>query len=53
MMKKPTNIDEYLLSFHLDIQKKLEQMRNSIKKAAPKANEVISYGMPAFKLNGM
>ncbi len=53
MMKKPTNIDEYLLSFPIDIQKKLEQMRNSIKKAAPKANEVISYGMPAFKLNGM
>lgn len=53
MMKKPTNIDEYLLSFPIDIQKKLEQMRNSIKKAAPMANEVISYGMPAFKLNGM
>lgn len=53
MMKKPTNIDEYLLSFPIDIQKKLEQMRTSIKKAAPMANEVISYGMPAFKLNGM
>ncbi|TAL72206.1 MAG: hypothetical protein EPN88_05095, partial [Bacteroidetes bacterium] len=31
----------------------LEQLRVTIKKAAPKAEEIISYGMPAFKLNGV
>jgi uncharacterized protein YdhG (YjbR/CyaY superfamily) len=31
----------------------LEKLRKAIKQAAPKAEEVISYNMPAFKLNGM
>lgn len=52
-MEKPLNIDDYISAFPFDTQKLLEQMRSTIKKAAPKAEEVISYGMPAFKLNGM
>ena len=52
-MKKPVNIDEYIINFPVEIQKMLEQLRATVKKAAPQANEVISYGMPAFKLNGM
>jgi len=52
-MPKPINIDEYIASFPREIQKMLEQLRATITKAAPQANEVISYGMPAFKLNGM
>ncbi|MDE3144668.1 MAG: DUF1801 domain-containing protein, partial [Bacteroidota bacterium] len=35
------------------IQERLEQLRQTIKTAAPLALEVISYGMPAYKLNGM
>jgi len=50
--KKPANIDEYISAFPKDIQKLLQQIRNTIKKAAPKAEECISYGMPAFALNG-
>lgn len=46
-----TCIDEYISAFPPDIQKILNQLRTAIKKAAPKATEVISYGMPAFKQN--
>ena len=52
-MTKPINIDEYISGFPEETQKILEQLRATIKKAAPQADEVISYGMPAFKLNGM
>jgi len=50
---KPNNIDEYIASFPKEIQQLLEQVRITIKKAAPKAKEVISYSMPAFKSNGV
>lgn len=50
---KPKNIDEYIADFTPEIQTLLEQMRLAIKTAAPLAEEVISYQMPAFKLNGM
>ena len=53
IMTKPKDIDEYIRSYPKEIQKILEQFRVTIKKAAPQAEEVISYGMPAFKLNGM
>ena len=46
------NIDEYIAQFAPDIQKRLEQMRATIRKAAPEAEEAISYAMPTFKLNG-
>jgi uncharacterized protein YdhG (YjbR/CyaY superfamily) len=49
---KPTTIEEYIASFPDDVQKKLEQVRNTIRKAAPGAEEKISYGIPAFNLNG-
>jgi uncharacterized protein YdhG (YjbR/CyaY superfamily) len=44
-------IDEYIESFSIDIQQKLQLIRQTIHKAIPKAEEVISYQMPAFKLN--
>jgi uncharacterized protein YdhG (YjbR/CyaY superfamily) len=50
---KPNNIDEYIAGFPKDIQTLLEQVRTTIKEAAPQAEEVISYQMPAFKFNGM
>jgi uncharacterized protein YdhG (YjbR/CyaY superfamily) len=46
------NIDEYISAFPENIQYLLEQMRATIKKAAPRAEETIKYGMPAFTLNG-
>lgn len=50
---KFTGVDNYIAAFPDDTQKKLKQIRATIKKAAPKAEELISYNMPAFKLNGM
>ena len=49
---KPANIDEYIAGFPHEIQVLLEQVRATIRAAAPEAKEVISYGMPAYKLNG-
>ena len=46
-------IDKYISSFPEDTQKKLDQMRAIILKAAPGSEECISYKMPAYKLHGM
>ena len=51
-MKKQINIDDYITGFPPEIQQIFQQIRMTIKKAAPDSEEVISYGMPAFKLNG-
>lgn len=48
----PMTIDEYIADYPKDVQKLLEQVRNTIKKAAPKAEEKINYGIPTFTLNG-
>jgi uncharacterized protein YdhG (YjbR/CyaY superfamily) len=53
IMEKAANTDEYIKSFPGETQKILEQMRSTIRKAAPKAEEVISYAMPAFKQNSV
>ncbi len=47
----PKNIDGYIADFPENIQKMLEQVRATIKKAAPDAEEAISYAIPTFKLN--
>jgi uncharacterized protein YdhG (YjbR/CyaY superfamily) len=47
------NIDEYIAGFPKEMQLLLEQLRATIVKAAPEAEEVISYQMPAYKLNGI
>jgi uncharacterized protein YdhG (YjbR/CyaY superfamily) len=49
----PKNIDEYISSFPLPVQKKLKEIRRIIKNAAPGAEEKISYQMPAFALKGI
>jgi len=49
----PKNIDEYIESFPEEIRGPLRQVRETIRKAAPGAEEVISYRMPAFRMNGM
>ena len=50
-MEKPIDIDAYIASFPKDVQKLLQKVRTTIKSAAPQAEEVISYGMPLFRLN--
>jgi uncharacterized protein YdhG (YjbR/CyaY superfamily) len=45
--------DEYIDSFPQNIQATLQQVRQAIKEVAPKAQEVISYSMPAFKQKGI
>lgn len=49
----PVSVDAYIASFPLEIKLKLEELRSIIKNAAPKAEEIISYQMPAYKQNGM
>jgi uncharacterized protein YdhG (YjbR/CyaY superfamily) len=46
------SIDEYILNFPEDVQKKLIELREVIKANAPGAEEKISYQMPTFTLNG-
>jgi len=46
------NIDEYIATFPEEIQEVLQDVRTTIHKAAPEAEEAISYQMPTFKLNG-
>jgi uncharacterized protein YdhG (YjbR/CyaY superfamily) len=46
------NMDEYIAGFPKDIQKMLEQVRITIRKAAPQAEETIKYAIPTFTLNG-
>ncbi|MGB3947014.1 MAG: DUF1801 domain-containing protein [Bacteroidia bacterium] len=48
---KFSTIDEYHASFPEHIQKKLQQIRETIQQSAPKATETISYNIPTFKLN--
>ena len=47
----PRNIDEYIAGFRHDVRKPLEQVRTTIKKAAPDAEEAIKYRIPTFVLN--
>jgi uncharacterized protein YdhG (YjbR/CyaY superfamily) len=51
--KTPKNFDGYADRFPKEVQQLLRKMRLTIKKAAPQAKETISYGIPAFTLNGM
>ena len=51
--KTPKTIDEYLAELSDAKRKALQQLRKTIKAAAPKAEECISYQIPAFRHNGM
>ncbi len=55
MITKPptiTNVDEYIASFPQKAQKYLKQMRAIVIKAAPNAEEKLSYQMPYYKYHG-
>jgi uncharacterized protein YdhG (YjbR/CyaY superfamily) len=50
---KSGNIDEYIARFPADVRAILQKVRKTIHKAAPDAEETISYQIPAFTLNGI
>ncbi len=47
------NVDQYISGFPENVSARLEEMRATIKKAAPEAEEGISYQMPAYKYLGI
>lgn len=49
----PKNVDDYIDCFPNGIREILKELRDTIKKAAPDAEELISYQMPAYKLKGI
>lgn len=48
----PRTIDEYIAGFASDVQEILQEIRRTIREAAPDAEETISYQIPIFTLNG-
>ncbi len=46
-------VEEYLSIFPEEIKELLQTLREAIKEAAPEAEEVISYNMPAYRYNGI
>src|SRR3954469_16292146 len=52
MKAKPRTIDEYISRYPEDVRAILEKIRGIIRKAAPPAEETISYGVPTFKWDG-
>ncbi len=51
-MSKAKNIDEFISSYPDNVQVVLQELRQTIQKAAPEAKEKISYGIPTFTLHG-
>jgi uncharacterized protein YdhG (YjbR/CyaY superfamily) len=51
-MKSPA-VDAYIAAFPAAIRTRLSQVRRTIRAAAPKASEVISYRIPAYRMNRM
>jgi uncharacterized protein YdhG (YjbR/CyaY superfamily) len=49
----PNSIDEYIASSPPSVQPILRKIRQTVRSAAPKATETISYRMPAFRLHGI
>ena len=52
MAARPRTIDDYLAGVSPDKRAALERLRRAIRAAAPKAEECISYQLPAFRLDG-
>jgi uncharacterized protein YdhG (YjbR/CyaY superfamily) len=48
----PKDIDDYIARFPRDVQETLQQVRRTIRKAAPDAEETIKYQIPTFTLHG-
>jgi uncharacterized protein YdhG (YjbR/CyaY superfamily) len=52
-LRKSRSIDQYIGGCPAAVQPILRKVRATIKRAAPEAEESISYGIPAFRLNGV
>jgi uncharacterized protein YdhG (YjbR/CyaY superfamily) len=52
MRTRYETIDEYIMTFPANVRAVLNKIRQTVRKAAPKATEAISYQIPTFKLNG-
>ncbi len=52
-MKSYATVDEYIALAEPKVKKALKAIRKTIKEAAPKAEEVISYQIPGYKYHGM
>lgn len=50
--EKPQTVSEYIAMFPEEVQEILGKIRKKAQKASPEAEEVISYGVPTFKLHG-
>ena len=48
--EKPKTVEEYFATLPPEVRERCQQVRATIRQAAPTATEVISYNMPAFKL---
>ncbi len=49
---QPETIDEYIEGYPVQIQSILRKMRQTVREAAPEAQEAISYRIPTFRLDG-
>jgi uncharacterized protein YdhG (YjbR/CyaY superfamily) len=49
----PASVEEYIQGFPPEVQTILQRVRQVVREAAPQAQEVISYRMPALKQNGI
>jgi uncharacterized protein YdhG (YjbR/CyaY superfamily) len=49
---KPTTVDDYLEQFTGEAREKMDEIRRIVLDAVPDAEEVISYGIPAYKYHG-
>jgi uncharacterized protein YdhG (YjbR/CyaY superfamily) len=50
---KPQTIDQYIAARPPEVRATLRKLRSTIKRAAPAAEEIISYRIPAFRLHGI
>ncbi len=48
----PETVQDYIAGFSPAVRSSLKKIRQTIRKAAPRAKETISYGIPAFTLSG-
>jgi uncharacterized protein YdhG (YjbR/CyaY superfamily) len=46
------NVDQYIAGFAPDLSKRLQELRTTILKTAPQAEETIKYGIPTYVLHG-
>lgn len=52
MKQRTSNIDDYLGTLSSNDRETLEKLRSLIRTSVPKVEECISYGVPAFRVNG-